>query len=176
MQDQSLGLIETWGYTAAVEAVDVACKAAKVLFVGHDRIGKGFITVKFSGDVAAVQAAVTAGAAAAQRVGRVISVHVIPRPHGQLGALGPGFPDMPTGKGKEQGFEGNLPAAGDLPLGSTGMDSVSEPPSPVQPRAEEDKPVEEEHARPLRAKKASGRETPGTKDSKTRRTGKKPPK
>jgi len=133
MQDQSLGLIETWGYTAAVEAVDVACKAAKVLFVGHHRIGKGFITVKFSGDVAAVQAAVTAGAAAAQRVGRVISVHVIPRPHGQLGALGSGFPDMPTGKG-------------------------------------------EEHARPMRVKKAAERETARIKDFKTKRTRKKPPK
>jgi ethanolamine utilization protein EutM len=151
MQNQSLGLIETWGYTAAVEAVDVACKAARVLFVGHDRIGKGFITVKFSGDVAAVQAAVTAGAAAARRVGRVISVHVIPRPHDQLGALGPGFPDMPKG-----------------------MDGVSEPPSPVQPRAEEDKPVEQEHVRPLRAKKAAGRGT--AKGPKTGGTGRKQPK
>jgi ethanolamine utilization protein EutM len=133
MQDRSLGLIETCGYTAAVEAVDVACKTASVTFVGYDRIWKGFITVKFSGDVAAVQAAVTAGAAAAQRVGRVISVHVIPRPHVHLGALGPGFPDMPTGKG-------------------------------------------EERARPFRAKKAADRETPGTKDSKTKRTRKKPPK
>ena len=70
MQDRSLGLIETLGYTAAVEAVDAACKAARVMFIGHERVDRGLITVKFAGDVAAVQAAVAAGAAAAQRVGQ----------------------------------------------------------------------------------------------------------
>lgn len=176
MQNRSLGLIETWGYTAAVEAVDAACKAARVLFVGHDRIGTGFITVKFSGDVAAVQAAVTAGAAAAQRVGRVISVHVIPRPHGQLGALGPDFPGIP-GKGTEPGFAGGLPAAGDLPLESTDMGGVSEPVLPVQPGVERDKPAEDEHPRRrVKAKRAGAREASGTKDSKTAGRPKKPEK
>jgi len=151
MEDRSLGLIETWGYTAAVEAVDVACKAARVSFVGYDLIGKGFITVKFSGDVAAVQAAVTAGAAAARKVGRVISVHVIPRPHGQLGELGPGFPGIPGGR-PEADFAGGLQPAGDR------------------------KPAEDEHPRRTKPKRAKPREVTRTKDSKTKRSGKKPEK
>lgn len=101
MQGRSLGLIETSGYTAAVEAVDVACKTARVLFEGYDLVGRGLVTVKFSGDVAAVRAAVTAGAAAAQKVGLVVSVHVIARPHEQLGAAGPGSPGSPPEKGPE---------------------------------------------------------------------------
>ncbi len=172
MKDRSLGLIETLGYTAAIEAVDAACKAAKVSFVGHDLIGKGLVTVKFTGDVGAVRAAVTAGAAAAQRVGRVISVHVIPRPHGQLGALGPGFPDMAP----DWPAPGPR-AAGDLPMGRTDSDagSVSEPPHPVEPGIEQDKPVDK-LSRPPKTKSAKAPEDPGQRTRKTRRSRKKPDK
>ena len=90
MQGQSLGMIETLGCAAAVEAVDAACKAAAVSYLGCDRVGMGLVTVKFAGDVGAVKAAVCAGAAAASKVGRVVSVHVIPRPSPQLKALDPG--------------------------------------------------------------------------------------
>lgn len=169
MQNQSLGLIETLGYTAAVEAVDAACKAAKVLFVGHDRIGKGLITVKFSGDVAAVRAAVTAGAAAARRVGRVISVHVIARPHGQLGALGPD-----SGKGPEPGPGDRLRAAGDVPLDRGHIGGVSGS-LPVQPGVEQDKPAKDEQRR-TKAKRAGAREASGPKDLKTEKSRKKPKK
>lgn len=84
MKGQSLGLIETWGFVAAIEAADAACKAAVVSLLGYDRVGAGLITVKLTGDVAATRAAVTAGAAAAGRVGKVVAVHVIPRPDKQL--------------------------------------------------------------------------------------------
>ncbi len=177
MKDRSLGLIETLGYTAAIDAVDVACKAAKVSFVGHDLIGRGLVTVKFAGDVGAVRAAVTAGAAAAQRVGRVVSVHVIPRPHGQLGALGPGFPDV-AAKGPAPGPPESLQAAGDLPMGQTDTDvgSVSQPYYPVDPGIEQDKQAEDELSRPPKAKSAKAPEDPGQRIRKTRRSRKKPDK
>ena len=81
---QSLGLIETWGMVPAVEAADAATKAADVMFFRWERVEAGLVTVMFAGDVAAVQAAVAAGKAAAERVGRVISAHVIPRPDRQV--------------------------------------------------------------------------------------------
>ena len=84
MEVPSLGLIETFGYVAAVEAADAGCKAANVKMLGYGRGTGGLITVKFAGDVAAVRAAVTAAAAAAGRVGKVVSVHVIARPDRQL--------------------------------------------------------------------------------------------
>jgi microcompartment protein CcmL/EutN len=84
MQAPSLGLIETIGYVAAIEAADAGCKAANVQLLGYERGRAGLITVKFAGDVAAVRAAVTAGAAAAARVGKVLVAHVIARPHEQL--------------------------------------------------------------------------------------------
>ncbi len=84
MQRESLGLIETSGLVAAIEAADAGSKAANVTFRGYERARAGLITVVFLGDVAAVRAAVTAGAVAAKRVGTVISVHVIARPDRQL--------------------------------------------------------------------------------------------
>jgi len=80
MLDYALGLIETKGLVGALEAADAMLKAARVELVGRERAEGGLITVKIKGDVAAVQAAVDAGAAAAQRVGELISSHVIPRP------------------------------------------------------------------------------------------------
>ncbi len=84
MAQQALGMIETRGMVALVEATDAALKAANVAFVGSKQVGSGLVTVLVEGDVAAVKAATDAGAAAARRVGELVSVHVIPRPHEQL--------------------------------------------------------------------------------------------
>jgi ethanolamine utilization protein EutM len=78
---EALGLIETKGLVGSIEAADAAVKAANVELVHKEYIGAGFVTVIFRGDVASVKAATDAGAAAAKRVGELISVHVIPRPH-----------------------------------------------------------------------------------------------
>jgi ethanolamine utilization protein EutM len=77
----ALGMIETRGFTAMVEAADAMVKAAKVELVGYEKIGGGFVTAIVRGDVAAVRAAVDAGSRAAERVGEIVSTHVIPRPH-----------------------------------------------------------------------------------------------
>lgn len=80
----ALGLIETKGFVGMVEAADAMVKAAKVELVGYEKIGGGYVTAIVRGDVAAVKAATEAGSRAAQRVGELVSVHVIPRPHGNL--------------------------------------------------------------------------------------------
>jgi ethanolamine utilization protein EutM len=84
MQNDSLGLIETLGLVPAIEAADAGSKAANVVFRGYGRARAGLIIVVFAGDVAAVRAAVSAGSAAARRVGTVVSVHVIARPDRQV--------------------------------------------------------------------------------------------
>ena len=84
MQEEALGLIETRGFVAMVEASDAMVKAARVTLVHYEKIGGGYVTTVVRGDVAAVRAATEAGAAAAAKVGEVVSVHVIPRPHGML--------------------------------------------------------------------------------------------
>jgi len=81
---EALGLIETRGLVAMIEAADAAVKAAKVTLIGWEKIGSGYVTILMRGDVAAVKAATDAGAAAARRVGELIAVHVIPRPHSNL--------------------------------------------------------------------------------------------
>ena len=81
---EALGLIETRGFVALVEASDAMVKAANVRLVSYEKTGGGFVTAVVRGDVAAVKAAVEAGAAAANKVGELVSVHVIPRPHVQL--------------------------------------------------------------------------------------------
>lgn len=80
----ALGMIETKGLVAAVEAADAMVKAANVALVGKELVGGGLVTVMVRGDVGAVKAATDAGAAAADRVGELISVHVIPRPHSEV--------------------------------------------------------------------------------------------
>lgn len=80
----ALGMIETRGFVAMVEAADAMVKAAKVELVGFEKIGGGYTTAIVRGDVAAVKAATEAGARAAERCGELISVHVIPRPHGNI--------------------------------------------------------------------------------------------
>ena len=84
MSYEALGMIETKGFVGAVEAADAMVKAANVVLVGKEYIGAGYVTVFVRGDVGAVKAATDAGAAAARRVGELISVHVIPRPHAEL--------------------------------------------------------------------------------------------
>ena len=85
----ALGMIETKGLTALIEAADAMVKAARVQLVGYQQIGGGLVTALVRGDVAACKAATDAGAAAAKRVGEVIAVHVIPRPHGDLEGVFP---------------------------------------------------------------------------------------
>ena len=97
--DQALGLVETRGLVGAIEAADAGLKAADVRFLGSERADAGLVTVMFGGEVAAVKAAVDAGAAAAERVGQLISVHVIPRPHPMLDVI----------EGDDEGGGGNAP-------------------------------------------------------------------
>lgn len=85
----ALGIIETKGMTALIEAADAMTKAARVDLVGFERVGAGLVTVMVRGDVAACKAAVDAGVAAAKRVGEVVAAHVIPRPHADLEAVFP---------------------------------------------------------------------------------------
>jgi microcompartment protein CcmL/EutN len=89
MNGEALGLIETKGFIGAVEAADAMVKAANVKLIGYEKIGSGLITVMVKGDVGATKAATDAGAAAAGRVGELISVHVIPRPHQDVETLLP---------------------------------------------------------------------------------------
>ena len=84
MAQEALGMVETKGLVAMIEAADAMVKAANVTLVGYEKIGAGFVTAIVRGDVAAVKAATDAGAAAARRVGELVSVHVIPRPHGSV--------------------------------------------------------------------------------------------
>ncbi|MBW2464059.1 MAG: BMC domain-containing protein [Deltaproteobacteria bacterium] len=85
----ALGMIETKGFVAMVEASDAMVKAARVEIVSYEKIGGGFVTAVVRGDVAAVKAATEAGARAAERVGELVSVHVIPRPHANVDAALP---------------------------------------------------------------------------------------
>lgn len=85
----ALGMIETRGFVGLVEASDAMVKAAKVELVGYEKIGGGFVTAIVRGDVAAVKAATEAGARAAERVGELVSVHIIPRPHDNIDAVLP---------------------------------------------------------------------------------------
>ena len=81
---KALGMIETRGFAAMVEASDAMVKAAKVELIGYEKIGGGYVTAIVRGDVAAVRAAVDAGVKAGEKVGQIISTHVIPRPHDNL--------------------------------------------------------------------------------------------
>lgn len=91
MNNQALGMIETRGLVAVTEAADAMLKAANVELVGSEKIGSGLVTVMVRGDVGAVKAAVEAGAAVAQRLGEVVAVHVIPRPHSDVERILPKF-------------------------------------------------------------------------------------
>lgn len=96
----ALGMIETKGFVGMVEASDAMVKAARVELVGYEKIGGGYVTAIVRGDVAAVKAATEAGARAAERVGQLVSVHVIPRPHPNIDI------SLPLGRAAEAKAEG----------------------------------------------------------------------
>ena len=101
MDTNSLGMIETKGLIGAIEAADAMVKSANVQLVGKEQVGGGLVTVMVRGDVGAVKAATDAGAAAAEKVGELVSVHVIPRPHNEVDAILPKGrlnPQPPAGK------------------------------------------------------------------------------
>ena len=98
MPSEALGLLETKGLVALMEGTDAMLKAANVEMIGWDKAGAGMVTAFVRGDVAAVKAAVDAGAEAAGRVGTVVSVHVIPRPHDELAPMMPGAKTASGGK------------------------------------------------------------------------------
>ena len=100
----ALGMIETKGFVGMVEAADAMVKAAKVELVGYEKIGGGYVTAIVRGDVAAVKAATEAGQRAAERVGELVSVHVIPRPHVNIDEVLP--------LGRQGGTGGTQSAAG----------------------------------------------------------------
>jgi ethanolamine utilization protein EutM len=89
MTKEALGMVETRGLVGSVEAADAMVKAANVVLIGKELVGAGLVTVMVRGDVGAVKASVEAGAAAARRVGELVSVHVIPRPHSDVESILP---------------------------------------------------------------------------------------
>ncbi|MCC7192751.1 MAG: BMC domain-containing protein [Phycisphaeraceae bacterium] len=89
MPQAALGMVETKGLIALIEASDAMMKAANVTMIGWDKVGSGMVTTFITGDVAAVKAAVDAGAAAAGKIGQVVGVHIIARPHDELAAVMP---------------------------------------------------------------------------------------
>ncbi|PSH03078.1 MAG: ethanolamine utilization protein EutM [Acidobacteria bacterium] len=93
MTKESLGMVETRGLIASIEAADAMVKAANVVLIGQVKIGAGLVTAMVRGDVGAVKAATDAGAAAAAKVGEVVSVHVIPRPHADVEKILPTAPE-----------------------------------------------------------------------------------
>jgi microcompartment protein CcmL/EutN len=97
----ALGMIETRGFSAMVEAADAMVKAAKVELVGFEKIGGGYVTAIVRGDVAACRAAVEAGSRAAEKVGEIVSTHVIPRPHESVDAALP-LGREPQGRGERK--------------------------------------------------------------------------
>ena len=91
MKTEALGMIETRGLTAAIEAADAMVKAAEVTLIGTEKIGSGLVSVMVRGDVGAVKAAVESGTAAASKLGEIIATHVIPRPHTDVEKILPKF-------------------------------------------------------------------------------------
>lgn len=91
MAQEALGMVETRGLTAAIEAADAMVKAAEVTMIGTEKIGSGLVTVMVRGDVGAVKAATEVGADAAARLGELVAVHVIPRPHTDVNKILPKF-------------------------------------------------------------------------------------
>ncbi len=89
MEKEALGMVETKGLVGAIEAADAMVKAANVRLMGKEKVGAGLVTVMVRGDVGAVKASVEAGGSAAKRVGELVSVHVIPRPHSDVESILP---------------------------------------------------------------------------------------
>ncbi len=103
---EALGMIECRGFVAMIEAADAAVKAANVTLVGYEKIDAGLVIAIVRGEVAAVKAAVDAGAASARRVGEVVSTHVIPRPHSEVDS---GIPVLHTGETTTKKISGSVP-------------------------------------------------------------------
>ena len=103
---EALGMVECMGLVAMIEAADAMVKAANVRLVGYEKVDAGLVTAIVRGEVGAVKAAVDAGAAAARRVGTVTAVHVIPRPHGEVGI---GIPVIDTGETNRKKISGSVP-------------------------------------------------------------------
>ena len=101
MANEALGMIETKGLVGSIEAADAMVKAANVILIGKEYIGAGFVTVMVRGDVGAVKAATDAGAAAARRVGELVAVDVIPRPHEYVERILPGGGQAPGANAKK---------------------------------------------------------------------------
>lgn len=99
---QALGLIETRGLVTAIEAADAMVKAAKVKFLGRQKVKAGLVAVMVAGDVGAVKAAVDAGTAAGKKIGEIISSHVIPRPHGEIDFIIPSIAEEAKPAEKKQ--------------------------------------------------------------------------
>jgi len=97
MANDALGMIETRGLVGSIEAADAMVKAANVVLIGYVQIGAAYVTVMVRGDVGSVKAATDAGAAAARRVGELVAVHVIPRPHPDMEKILPGGGRIPGG-------------------------------------------------------------------------------
>ncbi len=118
MSLEALGMVETKGFIGAVEAADAMVKSANVQLIGKEYIGAGYVTIFVRGDVGAVKAATDAGAAAARRVGELVSVHVIPRPHGEVERIlpkGVGYsPDEKALGGTSRGQLGAGEAGGEI--------------------------------------------------------------
>ena len=144
---KALGLIELLGYCPAVVALDTALKTAEVSFQQISKIDKGIVSLTVTGDVAAVQAAMDAAAAAAQQVGQVLYVHVIPRPHEEVDAmLTPPAPTQPSA---------SEPPSAPQPSGDAPEAAVTEPSQAEEPEQEPavEEPAEQEPQTDLKAQK-----------------------
>ena len=142
---QALGMIETKGLIGSIEAADAMVKAANVTLIGKEHIGGARVTVMVRGDVGAVKAATDAGAAAAQRVGELISVHVIPRPHMEVESILPHCPEGPDGD--DDGPQEPEPEGAE--------EAVTEPQEPEKRTEPEQAPVEETEAPAEQAENAA---------------------
>ena len=120
---EALGMVETKGFVGAVEAADAMVKAANVQLLGKEYIGAGYVTIFVRGDVGAVKAATDAGAAAARRVGELVSVHVIPRPHSEVEKVLP--KGGATGYSPDEKAIGGADNRGQLGAGESGGSEIS---------------------------------------------------
>lgn len=144
---QALGLIETKGLVAAIESADAMLKAAEVHLLEKTFVGGGLVTITVTGDVGAVKAATDAGAAAAQRVGELLSVHVIPRPHEEL--------DQILGSSQMNPLVEALPETQEIsPAEEATADSnpIAEEVQRIPVKAEASKPIKAEESKPVKAK------------------------
>jgi microcompartment protein CcmL/EutN len=103
---EALGMVECMGLVAMIEAADAMVKAANVKLVGYEKVDAGLVTAIVRGEVGAVKAAVEAGAAAASKVGKVVAVHIIPRPHSEVDG---GIPVLKTGETTRKKISGSVP-------------------------------------------------------------------